>query len=217
MKLLKLIFLLLISNITFSQQTIVVSATNMNILYKGIENPITIAVSNYDSKDLIIKLNNGTFKCINKNKGEYVVSPSHTGEAVISVYLDNDFEYQAKKGSVVFRVKDIPMPIVTIAGKNGGSISKNELISSSLMVELKNFDFNGIRYKIINFQINVLGGDGKRRIESTTGNKLSPSMRKLINSSLRDTDIVFTDLTAIRVDNDKLLPRSFPPIVFTIK
>jgi len=84
----RLIFsFLFIHSFSFVQSQVVVSETSMNVLYRGIENQVEIAVSGWDSEDLTIIMMGGSKEKL--SDGSYSVLPSNIQKvrmAEITVY-----------------------------------------------------------------------------------------------------------------------------------
>jgi hypothetical protein len=60
-----------------------VAAEKENILYIGMDNPISITVDNLSSKSIIVKTDNGE---ITGNDGQYVCHPKYVGRTNIMIY-----------------------------------------------------------------------------------------------------------------------------------
>lgn len=129
--------LLLLSTISLSAQEnkndAVVALPNLNVLYFGIPNPVQIAVPGVTSDKVTATVTNGS---INKTSSGWEVKPSNIKDVVkLSVLVDNQ-----KISEKSFRVKPIPAPVATLAGKPNGGVSKNDIINAgALDIELENF------------------------------------------------------------------------------
>lgn len=77
------LFLILLTFKNSHGQKFSIAADKMNILYVGVDNPITIAVENSSNKSIIIKTNNGK---ITGNNGSYTFRSNEVGKAEISIY-----------------------------------------------------------------------------------------------------------------------------------
>jgi hypothetical protein len=153
-----LLFFLTFSVINSSAQKIkkssnkaVVSATKMNILYKGIDNPISIAVTNHPCSDIFVNVSNG----IITGKGcDFSINPNKIGQLYITVMIikGKDTITMEKKE---FRVLSIPSPIATICSRFGKEIEKKYLLNcKGLNLIYENFDFI-CTDKIIQFNFNL--------------------------------------------------------------
>lgn len=110
----KYIFLLLFAVSAFAQNTniSVVSAEKLNVVYRGIENPIKIAVPGVESYKI-----NVSAPGIRKAEGEgnYIITPGAGNEVkVIVTYRVKDSVLVEEK---VFRIEDLAAPAITINGQ----------------------------------------------------------------------------------------------------
>ena len=124
--------------------TPVVSATMMNVLYAGLENPISVAVPGLDSRDLVIEVDSAhEIRC--EEKGKCVVIPdANSTTAQVTVKQTGANNENTLLGSIDFRVKRVPDPILKWGPvENGGVISKAVLMSPPpVFAVLENFDFD---------------------------------------------------------------------------
>jgi hypothetical protein len=169
----------------------VVAAVNMNVLYRGMQNPVEIAVPGVTSDKLSVKVINGTF---NKTATGFSVSPGELAETVITVSVDNKIVTEKK-----FRVKDVPQPVALFAGKYEGQIEKETALKTDfLKVELKDFLWD-LNFTIKSFVF--FCSDGKSDFEeSSETNKLTDKMKTLISDRKAGQFIVFKDIKAIGPD-----------------
>lgn len=129
---------------------VVVSPTKMNVLYRGVKNPISISVPGVAPELVKPSLTNGTLS--KDGKGGYIakVKGGSTAKVVVSAEIDGK---QRKMGEFEFRVKDVPPPIPTIAGTEGGLVSANRLAAAPTVIpKMKNFDFE-LFYKVTKFDL----------------------------------------------------------------
>jgi len=117
-----------------------IDPVRMNVLYIGVDNPIKIAASGYETSELTVSIDNGT---ITGKNGEYIVCPKQQGTANVIVANSSGKEIQR----TAFKVKITPDPIAAIKTPDGyktnGLISKKELLDANgIVVSMKDFDFD---------------------------------------------------------------------------
>jgi len=150
-----------------------VSATKMNILYVGVDNPIDIAVYEYKPEDIKMTIDNGF---IRYSKGKYIANPARAGQlAVITVYAKGK-----KVKEKEFRVKYVPDPVAKIAGiKISGKIEKSKLLAQSeVYAEMENFDFD-LNFKIVEFTISTIN-NGYISEATSLSNNITIDQKKII-------------------------------------
>jgi N-acetylmuramoyl-L-alanine amidase len=104
---------------------VAIALDKINVLYIGIDNPITIAVSGYKSEDLIVSMNNGI---ISGKDGKYIAHVTNTSpaEIVIETYING---IKKRLGTQSYRVKHLPDPV------NGKNISDFDIKVSNIATE----------------------------------------------------------------------------------
>jgi hypothetical protein len=209
MKSLYLAFLLVMLSISVSAQEIgkdaVVALPNLNVLYLGISNPVQIAVPGVASDKITATVTNAV---INKTNGGWEVRPSTISKTVVlTVLVDNQ-----KISEKTFRVKSMPVPYAALAGKENGSVSKNEVLQSgALETELKDFLWD-LKFEIRSFNF-LYSKNGSNQEISATGNKLTDEMKSIISNLQPGQNIIFKDIKAIGPDNNY---RDISPLILAI-
>ena len=181
----------------------VVSATNMNILYQQIENPISVAVAEVKLSEISVEINNGT---ITKQKdGKYIVKPVKIGKATITVYV-NTKKGEVKYGSMDFRVKRVPPPNALIMGAKFGSISKSELlVSGGVIAKMKDFYFERIGFEVVSYEFTITIDAETYNVKNTRA-QFNKKIQSLIKKAPNGTQITFHNIKAKRVG----LSHSYP-------
>ncbi len=130
--------------------SVVISPTKMNVLYRGVDNPLEISVPGVDPSNLIVsgtgvkKTGNGYIADVTRNKG---------GELKISVSV-RDGDKTSNMGSKLFRVKNLPDASGSIFGKTEGLMSANLIKKAKVEAKFNNFDFE-LPLTVTSFQIIV--------------------------------------------------------------
>jgi hypothetical protein len=183
-----------------------IAPTKMNVLYIGLENPVTIAASGYESSELTVKIDNGT---VEGKDGMYIVKPSQPRLANLVVSA-NGKEIQKS----VFRVKFVPDPVTKVAGIKGvGAIKKDLLLKQEgVVAEIENFDFD-LRFKIVEFTVStVVNGYATDRV--IKGNKFSEQQLELIKKVEPGAKVYIEGIKTVGPDG---MIRQLVPIVLIIK
>jgi len=191
-----------------------ISPTKMNVMYVGIANPIKVSVPGVASENLIVALNNGGR--IEKAGDDYLAYPSKldaTGKST-SITVSAKFGGEIRSmGAMEFRVKEVPPPLATISGKNGGNLKKEDLLAEDgVFADLKDFDFD-LKFKVTQFDVNVSGTYVKTY--SSKDNKFTSEQKDQF-SKLSVGGIIYIDNIMAKGD-DGQPARPLAPISFKIK
>ena len=115
-------------------------------------------------------------------------------------------------GSMVFRVKEVPDPLATIGGKNGGTLKKEELMAEDgLFADLKDFDFD-LKFTVTQFDVSFSGAYVKTT--SSKSNKFTDEQKGFF-SKLNQGSIIFIDNIMAKGGDGSNRPLA--PISFKIK
>jgi gliding motility-associated protein GldM len=187
----------------------------MNVLYIGVDNPMSISVPGV-ANDLVVPSISGGGGSLRKDPkaggGKYIATVKTQGEATISVSAKLDGKNQAM-GSMKYRVKRVPDPVAYCAGKKGGAINKAVLGAQPGIVSLmENFDFE-LYFKVRSFKMTIVR-KGRDPIElSSNANLFSSQMKSVIAGSPIGTKIYIEYIKASGPDGTT---RSLSPLNFVL-
>lgn len=195
-----------------SKPSVTVSPTKMNVLYAGLANPISISAPGISSRDIQVTMQNGRIE--RKADGAFVAYPERVGEkAIISVSATID-KVTKPLGSLEFRVKRVPDPVATVAGKKEGSITKAELLAEEgIFAEIPEFDFE-MKFQVLSFIVNIAASGGFEDNNPTKGNLFTADNKSKFKNLSRGQRVYFDD---IQVKGDDGTIRTLPSISLKIK
>ncbi len=194
--------------------SVTISPTKMNVLYMGIPNPIKVSVPGVASANLDVSVSNGR---IEKSGEDYFVFPSKLDvmgkNTSISVIAKMNGENRPM-GAMTFRVKEVPTPVATIGGKNGGNLKKEELLAEDgIFAELKDFDFD-LKFRVTQFDVTFSGSTGYVKTYNSTSNKFTSDQKGQFNK-LTPGSLIYID--NIMAKGDDGTNRQLAPISFKIR
>lgn len=194
--------------------SVTISPTKMNVLYLGVANPVKISVPGVASENLSPTMTNGRME----KKGDiYWVYPTKLDVAgkstAISVMATMNGEKRSM-GSMEFRVKEVPPPLATVSGKNGGILRREDLLAEQgVAADLKDFDFD-LKFRVTQFEITFSSASGFSKSIPGNGNKFTQEQKDQFNKLNPGSMIIIDNITA-RGDDGSNRPLS--PITFKIK
>lgn len=194
--------------------SVTISPTKMNVLYLGISNPVKISVPGVASENLTPSITNGRLE----KKGDvYMVVPTKldiTGKnTAISVMATMNGEKRSM-GSMSFRVKEVPPPVATVSGKNGGTLRKEDLLAEEgIFAELKDFDFD-LNFKVTQFEITFSSASGFSKNMKGNGNRFTQEQKDQFAKLSQGSVLIIDNIMAKGDDGSN---RSLSPINFKIR
>jgi len=193
-----------------AKPNLVVSPTKMNVFYVGVDNPVSISIAGVPGDKISPSITNATIR--KQRDGEYIVNPKRPGNSLISVRAEID-GVNKNMGTSPFRVKALPDPVVKVAGKKGGKISRNVFSAQTgVFADMEDFDFD-LEFKITEFTVSTTDKGGYFIGQSTKGNVFTKGQKDLMKDLRRGQRVNIEDVKAIGPDGKV---RNLAPIVFEI-
>ena len=185
---------------------VAVSADKMNVLYIGVDNPLTITAG-VGSEKVNATFTGGT---ISRVRGaSWVAKPTKPGEHNVNVIVDG------KSTPVKYRVKYLPDPASFVANKRGGPIPAGDLkAQGGLIARLLDSDFEAA-FKVTSYNVGAIGG--KYPVYQTSpnsGNRWSGGAATIINNATPGTSIFFDNIKVVGPDGRT---RDLPQMSFNLK
>ncbi len=117
----------------------VVSPDKMNVFYRGLDNPVSVSVPGVPPSKIKVTAPGHT---ITGSNGKYIVKPGESNICKITVSADIDGKI-TNMGTMDFRVKRIPTPVLKFAGQNdGGRVSSAVAANGAIVPILEDFEFD---------------------------------------------------------------------------
>lgn len=181
----------------------VISADKMNVVYRGVANPMTISIPGVGN----ISANAPGLKPIG-GAGKYIMNPGTGREVTISVSgkLPGGEPVSDRK---TFRIKDIPRPSGTVRGEFGEiKMPRANLEISSVGAILEDFDFD-LNLAISGFKFKVPG----QPTVQVRGNKLDSRAKAALTRARRGDVVQIFDIEAFITNNRSYKLKKVSPVV----
>ena len=187
----------------------VISADKMNVVYRGVPNPMTISIPGIP--DNLVK---ATAQGLNSasGSGKYTMTPGSGREVTIRVSgtLPNG---QSVSSSQNFRIKDIPSPQGTIRKESGHVVMpSSSLENATVGVQLPDFDFD-LKLSTTGFTLKVPG----QGAVVVRGNRMSSAAKKSIAKAKRGDVVTIFDIKSSLVGNSGYKIKNASPVSVEIQ
>lgn len=186
----------------------VVSADKMNVVYRGVQNPITISIPGISDSN--VKASASGLKRVKGTK--YNLFPGKGKEVIINVTGKTNDGTVIKSPPVKFRIKDIPPPAATIR-KQWGSIKmpKSSLAKATIDAALIDFDFD-LKLKVSSFKIKIPG----QSTVLVNGTRLDARAQKALMKAKRGDVVSIFDVKAAIIGNSSYRLKGVLPLSVVI-
>ncbi|HVI43594.1 MAG TPA: gliding motility protein GldM [Chitinophaga sp.] len=188
-----------------------ISADKMNVLYIGLQNPISISAAGVPAEAVSASINGGNIT--KRGSGEYIVTVSQPGKAVINVVANIDGKTKSL-GQKEFRVKRVPDPVLKVGVNKGGNMKAADFkVQGGLRADLEDFEFEGVKYEVVGYRVGV-SAKGKEYQEGEANSAYFPSNIVSSIRALRPGDEVYFE--NVKVKGPDNIVRSMPSTIYKL-
>ncbi len=184
-----------------------ISADKMNVVYRGVANPMTISFAGVpDNK---VQANGNGLKPV--GKGKYIMNAGTGKEVTINVTasLDDGSKVSDQK---TFRIKDIPAPTGTMAGQSGlVKLPKRNVEIGTVAAKLDDFVFD-LPISVSSFKIKVPG----QPTINVVGTKMNAQAQASIKRARKGDNITIFDIKAKITGNAKYRLKNVSPVIVEV-
>ncbi len=188
----------------------VISADKMNVVYRGVSNPITISMPGISS-DKIKATAVGLHRIGNSEK--YIMNPGK-GRKVTIVVVGVRSDGLPVRSEREFRIKDIPPPVGTIRGQLGNDVikmPKTSLSNATIGATLPDFDFD-LNLKVLGFSIKVPG----KPTLNIKGTRLNEAGKRALSRARRGDNVMILNIKAKIAGNSNYYIKKISPVIIEI-
>nr|WP_315175675.1 gliding motility protein GldM [uncultured Flavobacterium sp.] len=181
-----------------------ISADKMNVVYRGVVNPMSISFAGISDKDVVASAP-GLTKVGN---GKYNMSPGTGTEVVINV-TGKMSDGKMASDKKVYRIKGIPGPAGTIRGEMGVVKGpKSNLQVATIGAKLVDFDFE-VGLDVVGFNFKIAG----QPTVVVQGSRLNAQCVTALSKAGRGDQVTISEIkTKLVGAGSYLLPRTAPVI-----
>ncbi len=185
-----------------ARPALTVSADKMNVLYTGLDNPISVSVPGIPTDRLSVSINNGTLT--STGKGTFNVKVMSGTKADVTVVANLENGEKRNMGTMTFRVKDVPTPSAKFGNlTSSGKMDKNKIITQhGLIAHYPSFDFLATA-KVVSFKMSIVGNGVSEEI-TTSGNMLTQPMKDRLQRLRKNERLIFEEIIAVGPNGKKV-------------
>ncbi|MEK8180492.1 gliding motility protein GldM [Flavobacterium buctense] len=186
-----------------------ISADKMNVVYRGLDNPMTISFAGIGDNYV-----NASATGLSKagGNGKYNLKPGSGTEVVVSVTakMPDGTSASDKK---VFRIKNIPAPAGAIGGVTGVQKgAKSRLEVSTVSAELQDFVYD-LKYEVTRFSFKVPG----QAAIIVSGSKVNAQCKAALARASKGDQISIFDIKTRIIGASGIVPKDAAPVIYEIQ
>jgi hypothetical protein len=162
-------------------------ADKMNVLYIGVDNPLTITAG-AGSEKVTASFSGGSLSKVSGNK--YIAKPTNPGEHTVTVMVEGK-----PAGKVGFRVKMLPLPAAYVGNLKPGPVpTANFKAMGGVIAKLEDSEFDA-PYEVVSYSVGAVSPDIPDYVPTVNnGNRWSGGAANLINKLKPGSLVVINDI-----------------------
>jgi gliding motility-associated protein GldM len=184
----------------------------MNVLYIGVDNPVTIAASGGGDDKVQASISGGGGSLTRVGNGKYIARVQTVADnCTISVNVEGKIA-----GQQVFRVRTVPQAQAYVGGQpSGANMSAGAFkAQGGVGAGIKDFPFE-LSYDVLSFTFTCDTDDGDIVSVPNTGAGFSPAVRNAMNAQLKAGKMVTIDNIRVKGPDGRTSPA--PSLIYYIK
>jgi gliding motility-associated protein GldM len=200
-----------------ARPSLVVSPTKMNVLYRGIENPVDISVPGVAAENIRATITGGNqIKKTGSNSYMVDMSPSSPNQVFINVSATMADGSTRNMGRMEFRAKRLPIPFSAINGKQGSLTMSPGEMKAQLGLSAKydsNFAFQ-LTCKVKKYRILIRDASGTIVMDDLlNGSRFPANVKNALSGVRKGYQVQFYGIRAVGSDE---VEHELAPIVIKI-
>jgi gliding motility-associated protein GldM len=198
-------------NYTVGQSTTAISEPEMNVLYIGYPNKVTVSAGGVGAEKISLNVQGGGGSAQKTANGEFIVKVSQqTDNCILAAYADGK-----QIGALTYRTRLMPDPTATVGGQESGATVSSAVMAAQQGVGayIKNFPLN-LQYKVISFNAVGVDEDGNVITKPCQGNAFTPDARNMIKKMRNGDMLTIEQIYCVGPDGKRI---KLPPLLYYIQ
>ncbi len=174
----------------------VISATKMNIVYIGLDNPISVSVPGVSAREVTVTCSAGGNLRADK-AGTYFLTVQQN-PAIRKVTITATVKGRVM-GFAEYRIRQIPKPTPMLGPiESSGSVSLGMLKSANfVLTPLKDFAFEGVDFKPQSWSLVYQPKNGQAMVENGNGTSITPRAKSFMNNARPGDRFILMNIKAV--------------------
>lgn len=186
----------------------VISADKMNVVYRGVKNPLSISIPGVPDNQVHVSAPGLT----RVSTGKYIMDVTKYKGKTVEIKVSGKVNGKTVTDSKTFRVKNIPAPVGTVRGESGViKMPKRNLGLSTIGATLPDFDFD-VKLGVRSFDFKVPGQPTLR----VNGTHLDAKAKQLLRRVKRGQNVQIYNIKAFLKGSSGYQIKKVSPVIIEI-
>jgi gliding motility-associated protein GldM len=193
-----------------------IMATKMNVLYTGIDNPLSVSVPGVRSENVTVRATAGSIKEVPGRKGSFIITlPVGIRETEI-IASAKIYGKAIPMGAMKYRVRPLPVPSISFGNISTSTPNMQHIRTAHIVYAYytEGIPYEGIEYKVLRFSFMHIPAKGNSTTLKVEGSIIDAEVNKLIEKIKPGDQVLIHSVEASGPLGSMKLPSS---LLFTIK
>lgn len=194
---------------------LVASPTKMNVLYRGVENPIDLSVPGVPAERVKATISTGR---IVRAGSSWSATGMSGATAEVNAIIDLPDGGTRRIGPVSFRVKDLPAPTAYPSGTEPGAtrVPKNKLTNSPGIIAKPIGSEFGEVWQVMSYEFTLVRNGQSPIVKSGTGSAFTEDIKEILKR-VKPNDQIYIENIKAKLANGQGSPRNLAPIAVKVQ
>ena len=194
---------------------LVASPTKMNVLYRGVENPIDLSVPGVPADRVQATISTGR---IVRSGNTWSASGMTGSAAEVNAVVQMPDGTSRRIGPVRFRVKDLPPPTAYLSGTDPGAskVERSKLSTTPGIIAKPLATEFGDQWQVTSYEFTVVRKGGSPIVKTGTGNAFTKDMKDVL-VVLKAGDQIYIEGIKAKLVNGQGPARPLAPIALRVQ
>lgn len=190
-----------------------ISATKMNVLYIGVDNPISVGVPGVSPAGVSASMSGGS---ISRSGSDWVARVTQKGTATIVASAKMSDGTVRRMGQMEYRVKQLPKPEAKWGTVESGTSMARSAVAIHRSVRASmgaEFAFEGLKYRVTGYRFVLAPRKGEAYMKSQSGSSIPSAFSDRIRKAKKGDRILVDKIRAVGPDGKQ---RNLKPILIEL-
>jgi gliding motility-associated protein GldM len=191
------------------QASATISADNMNVLFAGLENPVSVSVPGITPENTFVSATNG-IQIKSLGKGKYVATVTgNAKEGAVIVKAKMQDGSIKQMGQMLYQLRRVPTPKFRFGSLEQGTYDKSVIMAQqNAYAFLEDFYFKGVKYQVVKFHATLVSSKSILTPDLSVNGSSTTQLKGILKSA-KSGDVLCIDQIRVSGPNGEVSLKDF--------
>jgi gliding motility-associated protein GldM len=191
------------------QASATISADNMNVLFAGLDNPMSVSIPGITPENTFVSATNG-IQIKSLGKGKFVANVTgNAKEGAVIVKAKMQDGSIKQMGQMLYQLRRVPKPKFRLGSLEEGAYEKSVIMAQqNAYALLEDFYFKGVKYQVVKFHATLVSPKSILTPDQTVVGSSTAQLKTLLKSA-KSGDYIYIDQIRVSGPNGEISLKDF--------